>query len=339
MSVGKTILVVGGAGYIGSHVSLAAHERGYDVVVYDNLVYGHRSAVQWGEFVLGDMADADQLRLVFRHYRPQAVMHFAAYAYVGESVSDPEKYYLNNVAATLNLLRVMREAGCRHIIFSSTCATYGVPLGNPINEDHPQSPVNPYGRSKLMVETVLADYAAAYDLRYVNLRYFNAAGADPRGRIGEDHNPETHLIPLVLDAAAGRRPGVSIFGTDYDTPDGTCVRDYIHVNDLAQAHLLALEYLLDGGRSAGFNLGNGRGYSVREVIACAAAVTGRKIAVSEAPRRAGDPPALVGGTALAEKTLGWRPALPRLEDIVGTAWNWHKKISDESFGRLTPCPH
>ncbi|MDR2574700.1 MAG: UDP-glucose 4-epimerase GalE [Desulfovibrio sp.] len=321
----KNIFIAGGAGYIGSHLNLAAHERGYGTVVYDNLVYGHKSAVQWGDFVLGDLEDIKQLRLVFRHFRPDAVMHFAAYACVGESVAEPEKYYLNNVAATLNLLRVMREAGCRDFIFSSTCATYGIPRQTPITEDHPQVPVNPYGRSKLMVENMLADYAAAYGMRHVNLRYFNAAGADRRSRIGEDHQPETHLIPLVLDAAAGKKPGVSVFGTDYDTPDGTCVRDYIHVEDLAQAHLLALEYLFDGGESISLNLGNGQGYSVKEVIDCARAVTGREIRVTEGPRRAGDPPALVGGTELAARVLGWRPALPRLEDIIGTAWAWHKK--------------
>ncbi|MDR2743701.1 MAG: UDP-glucose 4-epimerase GalE [Desulfovibrio sp.] len=325
MSGGKTILVAGGAGYIGSHLNRAAHERGYNTVVYDNLVCGHKSAVQWGDFVLGDLADADLLRLTFRHFRPDAVMHFAAYACVGESVADPEKYYLNNVTATLNLLRAMREADCRTFIFSSTCATYGVPRQIPIVEEHPQAPVNPYGRSKLMVETALADYAAAYGLRHVNLRYFNAAGADVLARIGEDHNPETHLIPLALDAAAGRRPHVGIFGTDYDTPDGTCVRDYIHVDDLARAHLLALEYLFDGGESGSFNLGNGHGYSVKQVIDCARAVTGREIAVIEEPRRAGDPPALVGGAELAARVLGWRPDLPSLEDIIGTAWAWHKK--------------
>jgi UDP-glucose 4-epimerase len=252
-------------------------------------------------------------------------MHFAAYTYVGESVIDPEKYYLNNVAATLNLLRVMREAGCRRFIFSSTCATYGIPRQTPITEDHPQAPVNPYGRSKLMVEMALADYAAAYGLSYVNLRYFNAAGAEPLARIGEAHSPETHLIPLVLEAAAGRRPSVSIFGTDYDTPDGTCVRDYIHVDDLARAHLLALEYLFDGGASACFNLGNGRGYSVQEVIDCARRVTGRQITAVAEKRRAGDPPVLVGGTDMAARFLGWKPAMPSLEDIIGTAWAWHQK--------------
>ncbi|MDR3320074.1 MAG: UDP-glucose 4-epimerase GalE [Desulfovibrio sp.] len=321
----KTILIAGGAGYIGSHMNLAAHERGYSTVVYDNLVYGHKNAVQWGDFVLGDIADAGQLHLAFRHFQPDAVMHFAACTYVGESVTDPEKYYLNNVATTLNILRVMREVGCRNFIFSSTCATYGVPRQFLIDEEYPQTPVNPYGKSKLMVENVLADYATAFDLRHVNLRYFNAAGADTQARIGEDHNPETHLIPLVLDATAGRRPHVSIFGTDYDTPDGTCIRDYIHVDDLAEAHLLALEYLFDGGESESFNLGNGQGYSVKEVIDCARKVSGQEIAVVESQRRAGDPPVLVGNAEKAARVLGWRPAMPRLEDIVGTAWTWHKK--------------
>ena len=321
----KTVFIAGGAGYIGSHLNKAAHQQGYNTVVYDNLIYGHKEAVQWGDFVPGDLEDVAQLRLAFQHFRPDAVMHFAAYAYVGESVRAPEKYYRNNVAATLNLLRVMREAGCGRFIFSSTCATYGVPLQIPISEDHLQSPINPYGQSKLMVENILADYAAAYDFRYASLRYFNAAGADPQAQIGEDHNPETHLIPLVLDAAAGRRESVSVFGTDYDTPDGTCVRDYIHVGDLADAHLLALEHLFDGGQGGCFNLGNGQGYSVKEVIDCARAVTGRDISVRYAPRRAGDPPALVGSAEKATGVLCWRPRLARLEDIISTAWVWHKK--------------
>ncbi|MDR1856223.1 MAG: UDP-glucose 4-epimerase GalE [Desulfovibrio sp.] len=321
----KTLLIAGGAGYIGSHMNRVASDAGYRTVVYDNLVYGHRHAVQWGEFVLGDLEDARQLESVFKHYRPDAVMHFAAYAYVGESVTDPGKYYRNNVAATLTLLQAMRDAGCGVFIFSSTCATYGVPTEVPIPENHPQDPINPYGRSKLMVERILADYDAAYGLRNVCLRYFNAAGADPEARIGEEHDPETHLIPLVLDAALGRRKDVAIFGTDYDTPDGTCIRDYIHVDDLASAHLLALEHLLDGGRSRAFNLGNGQGHSVKEVIDCARRVTGRTIAVRHEGRRPGDPPMLVGSSRRIVDELGWKPRLADLETIVGTAWKWHQK--------------
>jgi UDP-glucose 4-epimerase len=322
----KTLLIAGGAGYIGSHMNKVASEAGYRTVVYDNLVYGHRHAVQWGEFVLGDLEDERQLRSAFEHYAPDAVMHFAAYAYVGESVTDPEKYYRNNVGATLNLLRAMREAGCRHLIFSSTCATYGVPTEVPIPEGHSQRPINPYGRSKLMVESILADYAAAYDLRYVSLRYFNAAGADPDARIGEEHDPETHLIPLVLDAAAGLRSHVAVFGEDYDTPDGTCIRDYIHVDDLASAHLLGLEHLLAGGASDVFNLGNGQGHSVREVIECARRVTGRPIAVRTEGRRPGDPPMLVGSSRKIIDELGWKPRLADIDSIVGTAWEWHRKL-------------
>lgn len=320
----KTYLIVGGAGYVGSHLNKALARTGARTAVYDNLIYGHREAVKWGQFILGDLADAGQLRLTFEKYRPEAVLHFAAFAYVGESVIDPEKYYRNNVAATLNLLSVMREFDCRKFIFSSTCATYGEPSSIPIIENHRQNPINPYGRTKLTVEMMLEDYAAAYDFRYVALRYFNAAGADPDGEIGEDHDPETHLIPLVLDAAAGRRPSVKIFGTDYDTPDGTCIRDYIHVTDLAEAHILALNYLNQDGTSACLNLGNGRGYSVREIIDCAKTVTGRSIKVEETGRRPGDPPVLVGSAEKAMKVLGWKPRLWELQTIISTAWNWHQ---------------
>jgi UDP-glucose 4-epimerase len=318
------ILVVGGAGYIGSHVNkmLAAH--GYTTVVLDSLVYGHREFVKWGGLVQGDLADLEQLRSVFNQYPIKAVMHFAAFAYVGESVIDPEKYYLNNLRNTLNLLQAMNEADVKHIIFSSTCATYGNPENNPIDESHPQAPINPYGQSKFMVERILADYSRAYGLKYVALRYFNAAGADPDGGIGEAHNPETHLIPLVLDVALNRSHSIKVYGSDYDTPDGTCIRDYIHVTDLASAHLHALEYLFNGGKSDVFNLGNGNGFSVCEVIEMARSVTGKDIKVEIAARREGDPAILVGSANKAHEVLKWKPQYPELSDIITTAWRWHK---------------
>jgi UDP-glucose 4-epimerase len=321
------ILVVGGAGYIGSHVNKLLAIKGHETIVLDNLVYGHREFVKWGSFVQGDLSGLDFLRELFRTYPIKAVMHFAAFAYVGESVIDPQKYYLNNVRNTLNLLQVMNETNVRKFIFSSTCATYGNPVTIPIDESHPQAPINPYGQSKFVVERILADYCKAYDLQYVSLRYFNAAGADPDGEIGERHDPETHLIPLVLDVAGGRRSYVNIFGTDYDTPDGTCVRDYIHVTDLATAHVLALEYLLSGGKSDCFNLGNGSGFSVLEVIAEAERVTGRTITVKREPRREGDPPMLVGSADKARTLLGWSPEFADLAKIIETAWNYHQKLS------------
>ena len=253
-------------------------------------------------------------------------MHFAAFTYVGESVEDPQKYYQNNVKNTLNLLQVMLEENVKYFVFSSTCATYGNPVEIPITESHPQNPINPYGKGKLMVETVLKDYSDAYRLKYASLRYFNAAGADPEGEVGELHDPETHLIPLILDVAAGRREDIKIFGTDYDTPDGTCIRDYIHVTDLAEAHILALEYLQNGGESDFFNLGNGNGFSVKEVIETAEEITGKDIKAAEAERRAGDPPILVGSSTKAKETLNWNPKYDELSKIIETAWNWHKKI-------------
>jgi UDP-glucose 4-epimerase len=253
-------------------------------------------------------------------------MHFAAFAYVGESVADPGIYYQNNVANTLTLLNVMREKGVGRFIFSSTCSTYGIPLQIPITEEHRQCPINPYGETKLMVEKILHDFGAAYGLKSIALRYFNAAGADSDAEIGERHEPETHLIPLVLDAALGRREDISIFGTDYDTPDGTCIRDYIHVEDIAGAHILALEYLLSGGDSDAFNLGNGNGFSVREVIEVARKITGREIRATECARRAGDPPVLIGSSGKAGRCLKWIPAYRDLESIIGTAWAWHKKL-------------
>jgi len=322
------VLVTGGAGYIGAHACKALARAGYTPITYDNLVYGHKSSVKWGPLEAGDISDRERLEAVMRKYQPVAVMHFAAYAYVGESVEDPAKYYRNNVAGTLSLLETMRDCGIDKIIFSSTCATYGMPEQIPIAEDHPQIPVNPYGRSKLMIEWILQDFAAAYGLKYVALRYFNAAGADPEGEIGEDHDPETHLIPLVLDVALGKRELIDIFGTDYETPDGTCIRDYIHVTDLADAHLLALEYLLNGGKSDVFNLGNGNGFSVREVIATARKITGCDIPCVESDRRPGDPPVLIGSSDRIQTELRWRPVFKSLDSIVETAWRWHQKISN-----------
>lgn len=320
-----TVLIVGGAGYIGSHANALLSEHGYTPIVLDNLIYGHREFVQWGTLVEGDLQDTQALRTVFREHTIDAVFHFAAYTYVGESVTDPAKFYNNNVACTLNLLDTMREFGVHHIVFSSTCATYGEPQRIPLDETHPQAPINPYGRTKLMVEQILRDYASAYDLKYVLLRYFNAAGADPQARIGEWHVPESHLIPLVLDAALDLNKSIRVYGTDYDTPDGTAVRDYIHVNDLANAHLKALEYLQAGGPSDAFNLGNGQGYSVREVIETVRAVTGVDINVIDEQRRPGDSPVLIGSSEKAHATLGWIPEFPKLDAIVETAWNWHQK--------------
>ena len=323
-----TILVTGGAGYIGSHAVLALQQAGYEVVVLDNLVYGHRDIVDRVlkvELIEGDTNDRALLDNLFSSRKITAVMHFAAYAYVGESVSEPAKYYQNNVVGTLTLVDAMRAAGIDKFVFSSTCATYGVPTTVPIPEDHPQDPINPYGMTKLMVEKILQDYSHAYNLRSVRFRYFNAAGADPEGRLGEDHNPETHIIPLVLLTALGKRESVSIFGTDYPTPDGTCIRDYIHVTDLAQAHVLGLEYLLKGGETTVFNLGNGNGFSVKEVIETARQVTGREIPAIECPRRPGDPPALVGGSDRARAILGWDPQYADLTQILTHAWAWHQQ--------------
>ncbi|AFZ03049.1 UDP-glucose 4-epimerase GalE [Calothrix sp. PCC 6303] len=323
-----TILVTGGAGYIGSHTVLALKRAGYQVVILDNLVYGHRDLVEkvlGVDLVVGDTNDRVLLDDLFASRNIAAVMHFSAYAYVGESVTNPAKYYRNNVIGTITLLEAMLDASIKNFVFSSTCATYGVPSIVPIPEDHPQNPINPYGATKLMVERILADFDGAYNFKSVRFRYFNAAGADPSGLLGEDHNPETHLIPLVLQTALGKRESVSIFGTDYPTDDGTCVRDYIHVNDLADAHVLGLEYLLKGGDSAIFNLGNGNGFSVREVIDTARQVTGKPIAVVECDRRAGDPPALIGSGDKARQILGWEPKYSSLKDIITHAWQWHQQ--------------
>lgn len=323
-----TILVTGGAGYIGSHTVYALKHAGYKVVILDNLVYGHRDLVEsvlQVEIIEGDTNDRQLLDELFKSRDITAVMHFSAYAYVGESVKDPAKYYRNNVIGTLVLLEAMLAACVKQFVFSSTCATYGVPKTVPIPEDHPQNPINPYGESKLMVEKILSDFNNAYDFKSVRFRYFNAAGADPSGLLGEDHNPETHLIPLVLQTALGKRESISIFGTDYPTTDGTCVRDYIHVNDLADAHVLGLEYLLKGGDSAVFNLGNGNGFSVKEVIQTARKVTGKNIKAIECDRRPGDPPALIGSGDKARKILGWEPKYPDIKDIITHAWQWHQK--------------
>jgi UDP-arabinose 4-epimerase len=321
----RTVLVTGGAGYVGSHACKALAGAGYTPVVFDNLVYGHEAAVRWGPLARGNILDRAELDAAFRQYSPCAVMHFAAYAYVGESVENPGKYYRNNFCGTLNLVEAMRDHGVDKLIFSSTCATYGVPRSLPIPESHEQVPINPYGRSKLMIEQLLRDFDHAHALRSVSLRYFNAAGADPDGETGEDHDPETHLIPLVLDAAAGLRPHITVYGTDYPTGDGTCIRDYIHVTDLARAHLLALQYLGNGGSTSVYNLGNGKGFSVTEVINAARRVTGREIPVVIGARRPGDPPALVGDASLIRAQLGWEPRLGSLEDMVGTAWRWHRR--------------
>lgn len=319
------ILVCGGAGYIGSHINKQLHKEGYETVVFDNLVYGHREAVKWGYFEQGDLKNIEDIERVFQNHQIDAVFHFAAYAYVGESVSEPEKYYYNNVANTLNLLQVMRKHGCKKIIFSSTCATYGEPESVPITEDMPQNPINPYGATKLMMERIFKDYHTAYGLEFVVLRYFNAAGADPEGEIGESHNPETHIIPLVLDAASGKRADIKVFGTDYDTPDGSCVRDYIHVYDLATAHLLALHHLEAGKESDFFNLGNALGTSVLEVVKSVRKVTGKGFKVVLTDRRPGDPAKLVGSSEKAQRILGWKPIYGDIDTIVKHAWNWHEK--------------
>lgn len=320
------ILIVGGAGYIGSHVNKELHKRGYDTVVYDNLIYGHKEAVKWGRFEYGDLRDMNRLEQIFSTYDIEAVFHFAAFAYVGESVKNPSKYYNNNVAATINLLDAMVRHNVKYFVFSSTCATYGQPDVMPITEDMPQRPINPYGASKLMVERILEDYETAYGLHSVCLRYFNAAGDDPDTEIGEMHDPETHIIPLVLDAAIGKRQNIHVFGTDYDTPDGSCVRDYIHVLDLADAHIRALDYMEKENVSNRFNLGTSNGISVIEIIEAAKKVTGRNIEVVFDERREGDPAELVGSNEKAKKILGWEPTYSDIETILKNAWCWHQKM-------------
>jgi UDP-glucose 4-epimerase len=321
------ILVTGGAGYIGSHTVLSLQQRGYEVIILDNLVYGHQDLVDQvlkTKLIIGDISDRSLLDQLFSEHSIEAVMHFAAYAYVGESVINPAKYYRNNVVGTLTLMEAMLEAKVKKIVFSSTCATYGIPEIIPIPEHHPQSPINPYGMSKLMVERIIKDFCLAYNFKSVIFRYFNAAGADPNGLLGEDHNPETHLIPLTLLTALGKRDSIKVFGTDYPTPDGTCIRDYIHVTDLAEAHVLGLEYLLNGGNSEILNLGNGNGFSVKEVIDTAIKVTNRSIPIVEDARRSGDPPILVGSSEKAQKILNWSIKY-QLESIIEHAWQWHQK--------------
>ncbi len=316
------VLVVGGAGYIGSHMVKLLNLRGFEVTVLDNLANGHRDAVQGARFVLGDLYEREILDRLFGETHFDGVMHFASYIQVGESVREPAKYYRNNVFKTQNLLDVMVAHRVCNFIFSSTAAIFGEPIHIPMAEDHPKQPMNPYGRGKWMVEQMLEDYDTAYGLRSTCLRYFNAAGADPDGELGERHDPETHLIPLALQVASGRRPSITVFGDDYATPDGTCIRDYIHVNDLGEAHRLALQRLWEGGSSTAYNLGNGHGFSVREVIDTARAVTGREIPVEYGQRRPGDPARLVADARRAQAELGWKPRRADLATIIADAWRW-----------------
>ncbi|MBY0432074.1 MAG: UDP-glucose 4-epimerase GalE [Rhodospirillales bacterium] len=320
-----TVLVTGGAGYVGSHACKALAAAGHHPVVYDSLAHGHRDFVRWGPLEQGDIADSARLDAVITQYRPDAVMHFAALIFVGESVIDPARYYLNNVAGTLNLLEAVRRNGIGAMVFSSTCAIYGVPVQVPIPDGHPIAPINPYGAGKAVVEGMLRDYAAAYGLRYAALRYFNAAGADPGGEIGERHDPENHAIPLAVLAAMGRGTAFQILGTDYETPDGTAIRDYIHVNDLAAAHVAAIDHLLKDGDSLRLNLGTGIGTSVRQLVAAVERVAGHSLNPIEKPRRAGDSPILVADARAARAILGWQPRWTAIDDIVATAWAWHAK--------------
>jgi UDP-arabinose 4-epimerase len=319
------VLVTGGAGYIGSHTAKCLAASGHEPVTFDDLSQGHEWAVKWGPLERGSLADTARLAEVFATRRVNAVMHFAAHALVGESIANPAKYFRNNTVGTLNLLDAMRTAGVSTLVFSSTCATYGNPVRVPIDESHQHVPVNPYGESKLMGERLLRWYGEIYGLRWIALRYFNAAGADPDGEIGEDHDPESHLIPLVIGAARGTRPPVQIFGTDYPTPDGTAVRDYVHVMDLADAHVRALECLEAGAAGQAINLGTGTGHSVREVVAAVTRVGQRPVPVIESPRRAGDPPELVAARSRAREVLGWTCRYASLDTIVRHAWAWHER--------------
>ncbi len=316
------VLVTGGAGYIGSHTCKALSRAGFTPVTYDNLVYGHEWAVKWGPLEKGDILDTSRLSRVIATYKPVAVIHFAAFAFVGESMENPAKYYRNNVAGTLSLLEAMHKNGVDKIVFSSTCATYGIPEKLPITEDTQQQPINPYGRSKWMIEHILADYGDAYGLKSISLRYFNAAGADLEGELGEYHDPETHLIPLILDTAADRRPNITIYGDDYDTPDGTCIRDYIHVSDLADAHVCAMMGLGDRKLARAYNLGTGNGYSVLEVIDAVRHLTSRDVMVQRGARRPGDPASLVADASRANRDLGWLPKYTKIGDIIESAWAW-----------------
>lgn len=324
------VLVTGGAGYIGSHTCQELASHGWTPVCFDNLSTGHRWAVQWGPLIEADLADRGAIASALQKHGIRAVVHFAASAYVGESMVDPGKYFRNNVVHTLNLLEAMRDSGVQHIVFSSTCATYGEPAQLPITEQTAQAPLNPYGESKLFVEKALKWLSVAHGLNWTALRYFNAAGADPAGRLGECHTPETHLVPLVIDTALGRRAGVDVYGTDYPTPDGTAIRDYVHVSDLATAHVLALDRLLAGGASGAFNLGTGTGTSVMEIIRAVERHAGHPVAFRNMPRRAGDPPSLVASAELAYAELGWVPKHSRIDDIVRTACAWHARQREEA---------
>jgi UDP-arabinose 4-epimerase len=317
-----SVLVTGGAGYIGSHACKALAAAGYLPVAYDSLERGHAWAAKWGPLEVGNILDKGRLSAVLANYSPRAVLHFAAYTYVGESVEQPQKYHRNNVIGTLTLLEAMREQGINQIVFSSSCAVYGTPQAVPLVESHPQRPISPYGENKRDVENLLREHARLRGLHYVSLRYFNAAGADPDGEIGEVHEPETHLIPLILEAAYGSRRSIAVYGNDYPTRDGTCIRDYVHVSDLADAHVLALGYLERGGESCGINLGNGTGSSVLEIVAAARRVTGKRIPVTIAARRPGDPAELLADAALAARALGWKPRFPDIDVQVAHAWKW-----------------
>ena len=316
------VLITGGAGYIGSHVVKALGEKGYDLLIVDNLSNGHREAVLYGKLAIGDIGNKEFLQKVVSEFAPDVVMHFSAFIEVGISVKEPLSFYKNNVIGTLNLLEVLIENKIDKFIFSSTAAVYGIPEKIPIPEEHRINPINPYGKTKAVIEKALEDFSKAYNFNYVSLRYFNASGSDPSGKIGESHNPETHLIPLVLQTAKGEREAIRIYGTDYPTKDGTCIRDYIHVNDLADAHILAMEYLIEGGKSDVFNCGYGYGYSVREVIETAKKITGKNFKVIEHKRREGDPPILVADSKKLKEKLNWKPKFDDLETIIKTAWNW-----------------
>lgn len=329
------ILIVGGAGYIGSHVNKALNNLGYDTLIYDNLSEGHIESVKWGEFVEGDLSDSLKLDKLFNSYDIDVVMHFAAFTSVDESIKNPEKYYINNVTNTINLLKSMKKGNVGNFIFSSTAAVYGNPQSIPINENHVLNPINPYGNTKLTIERILSDYSKSfsgvgsnsYNFNYSSLRYFNASGCDKDCEIGEKHNNETHLIPLILDVAIGKRESISIFGTDYPTEDGTCIRDYIHVEDLANAHIKAMEYIKNNNISEVFNLGNGNGFSVREVIKCCETVINKDINTIEDSRRPGDPAVLVSDSTKARNMLNWEASNSNINNIVETAWNWHKNTS------------
>jgi len=328
----KSILLTGGAGYIGSHTAKALAQAGLNPVVLDDLSAGHRHAVKWGPLMIGDMGDEALLHSIFECYQIEAVVHFGAHAYVRESMQDPGKYFYNNVVKSLSLLRAMQHSGVRQIVFSSSCATYGQPSQVPISEDHPLIPANPYGETKLFIERALYWYSRVHDMRSVSLRYFNAAGADPDGEIGEDHHPETHLIPTALQIGIGSRLSMPIYGTDFPTPDGTAIRDFVHVSDLADAHFRALCYLQSGGPTVSLNLGTGCGYSVREVIQAVERVSGRRISALDSPREPGDPAVLVASADRARKALDWQPKYRSLDALIATAWRWQLQNAIKSTG-------